>query len=909
MISVKEFLINRKIKHLHIKYKVNENGKKELDEANSKGCKELLRSYTTLMGLNSQRIEGYTTMGINTDVFNQIDVDDKDLFDKYFGELELDTKTPYYLSVEKKLPHYLVRFSNIPKNKNGNNKTKAQIKNNKDVIADILTGFWGWCPINGELINSELEPIELDYNKLIKLAEEIPTSDKVEKTNKKEKVEKIDLKRKLLDEEINFDFDEEDKEVRINRIDDLLLDLLTKEVSDDRTTWFNTGRIIYDLYQKNHEQGLKRFHKFSMLSNKYNKEEIDKQYYEFKDSRQELTMGSVVEYLKTKSPIRHKMYQKTVDSLYYTYTDGDYAQRFHKLFKDRYICAGFKPCDYWFEYSNGIYEELNSSAQIEELIKEQVLIVRENYCEITKTMKYYEMLERRTDTKDPDLTKYVSNVKFYRELSDKMYDAYVYCDSAGGQSKIYKCAKVMFYDKELLKKLNKNINLLGFSNNLFDLNKIQQLRELIKDKEITNDELTKLVKDNIDSIFRESTKEDYISVKTGMTKEECLEVKTTKAEKYLKSVFPTEGQYEYMLTLLSDSIYGKNRQRFCVNMGIGKNSKSLLQSLMKRAFGGYFGTMSPSFITAKDDENCGSANSELYACRYARSLWISEPPENKSLNGSRMKILAGNDLMKIREIYKIAEDFTPQFSIYINCNTTFKLESCSDISLPRRIKFNPFTQFFASPKDYDPKNKSHSLENDKLLEEDYLVKLSRSLMRLLLEHYVKIDLLDKTHDVEAMEPKLCKDTKKLFIETGDSFQEFFDQGYELMKEDRTKFVSVNMFYTDYVNYCRNNQYKPLNKNNFIGKMQMLFPNPKRYYFPKSASITIDGKKEYYSNICKGIRERDIGEIEVVEDDTDSEDEEEVVKVEVPKPKVKIIKSLASKPKKNCFDSDEEEGDD
>lgn len=856
MPQVKDFLTSRKIKHLNIKYKLNKDGKKELDEVNCRGCREFEKSYVCLMGINSQRIDGFTTMGIDTNVYHQIDVDDKDLFDKYFGSLELESKTPYYLSVEKKLPHFIVKFINTPLKKNNNVKTRSQIKSGKEVIADILTGFWAWCPIEAELINSEMEPLELDYNFLIDLSKKITDTN----SNKK-KDEKNNMKRKMLDKEIDYDFDNEENEIKINCNDQLALDLLSKEISDDYQSWCDIGYVIYNLYEGNYEEGLNRFHKFSQLSNKYKKEDTDSQYSKFKDSRKELTMGTVIHYLKTKNPLRYEMYKSTIDSLTYSFTDGDYAKRFYNMFKEDYVCAYFKPNDCWFHYENGIYKEMNSGTIIEELIKELVLIVKNNYCQLTKLKKYYEMLEKKSNSNDPDLIRYVQNGNFYRSLADSMYSAYEYCDSARGQSNIYKCSKVLFYDSELLKKLNSNINLLSFEEYVFDLTKIKELKG-----NFTSDEL--------ENLFRKSTKEDYVSVKTSMTKNECLESNVDMAISYLKSVFPTPGQYEYMLTLLSDSIYGKNRQRFCVNMGIGKNSKSLLQSLMKRAFGGYFGTMKPSFITAKDDENCSSANSELYACRYVRSLWISEPPENKSLNGSRMKLLAGNDAMTVRELYKASEDFTPQFSIYINCNKTFKLESCSDISLPRRIKFNPFTQFFT--KTPDPKNKSHSLEDSKLENEEYLVKLSRSLMKLLLIHYVTIDLIDKSHDVDLLEPQICKDTKKRFIETGDSFQEFFDQGYELTPDNRKNYISVSLFYSDYVNYCRNYQYKPLSKNLFVGKVEMLFVDPQKHYFNKTTSVVIDGKKRWITNVFKGIKEKDFQEMddEDVNSDYDDSDNEE-----------------------------------
>jgi len=870
MSQVKEFVKNKVIKHLYINTTIV-NDKKVLDTKSApEGTNELKKPYEVLHEINTTRTH-FNTIAIDTSKFHQLDCDNKELFDKYFGYLNLNESTPYYLSVHKKLPHYFVKITNLP-----GGMSRKGIKYGNETVTDLLVSQWAWCSMNCELINPDKEPMPIDWATIKEIDEQIKIDFKKQNKNEKEKLKEqknkineqkkriTELKKKKLDDDLEDINELLGLSVKINRTHDLLIEMLPKEVSDDRNKWINVGYVIFDMYRHDYQAGLRKFKRFSKLSSKYDGDKIEEEYASFKNSKRELTIGTIDYYLKEANERLYNVYKMICQTIDCQFRDQDLANIFYDSYKEDYVCAYFEPKDCWFKYENGIYTELNGKTLIVSLMPElgkKLLTYRAAY---TYAQKIFEKLQNEANYDDPDIEHYIKLTKFYKSRIDDIKTADDWCNSAKGQIEVYKCCRATFYKEDFLKVLNKNINLLGFEDYVFDLTKIKSLNLY------NYDNCHLLVEQRLDELFRKSTKEDYISVKTGMTKDECMNSDIKMAIDYLKSVFPTPGQYEYMLTLLSDSIYGKNRQRFCVNMGIGKNSKSLLQSLMKRAFGGYFGTMKPSFITAKDDENCSSANSELYACKYVRSLWISEPPENKSLNGSRMKLLAGNDAMTVRELYKASEDFTPQFSIYINCNKTFKLESCSDISLPRRIKFNPFTQFFT--KNPDPKNKSHSLEDPNLENEEYLVKLSRSLMKLLLIHYVSIDLKDLSHDVDSLEPQICKDTKKQFIETGDSFQEFFDQGYELTPDNRKNYVSVMLFYTDYVQYCRNYQYKPLSKNLFVEKVQMLFVDPKKYYFPKTTSVIIDGEKKWITNVFKGIREKDIDEINECISDSDDEQE-------------------------------------
>lgn len=920
MSQVKNFLENQMIKHLYINTSINQQGVKILDTTTAPtGPNELKKSYEVLTIANRQR-QDYNTIAIDTKNFHQLDCDNEEVFNKYFGHLNLKENTPYYLSLNKKLPHYFINLVNLP---NGLN-TRKGLKYGSDTFADVLIGQWAWCSMDEILHNTDKPIYIMDYNDIQNIHDKSQNdfkeqlkNQKLQVKTEKEKLKDLERKQKREIRELKKAKPERstkgqeqlrlllnrNKIDSISRKDQLLLELLPREMADDRDIWVSVGYVIHDLHKNNYEAGLKRFKRFSALSDKYEPDKIEEQYKSFKNSRQEITIGTVHHHLKQTNEGLYTIYKIVCKCFDFKFRDQDLANMFYQEFKDTYVCAYFNPKDCWYEYEDGMYHELDGAAIIAALVPELGEKILNSVAALTYVTQIYKDLEEKSDYSDPDIKYFIESGVYYKDLLDLACKADDYCNDAKGQENIYKCCKVLFYKRDFLSRLNKCIHLLGFGNDVLDTSLI------------TEDS-------TIEDIFRESTREDYISIKTGMTKEQCLQAdeditiflnkknklvgkraKTTKdylgeydsyAEKYLKVALPHEGQYEYMLTLLSDSIYGKNRQRFCINMGVGKNMKSVLQMLMQKGFGDYFGTMKPGFITAKDDDKSSSADSDLYSCMYKRSLWISEPPENKTLNGSKMKLLAGNDVIKVREIYKKAEEFIPQFSIYINCNTTFKLDPCSDLSLPRRIKFNKFTQYFTN--NVDPNNPSHSKEDPLIKDEQFTTLLARSLMKVLIGHYIKIENIDPTHEVEDTEPTICLGWKKEFIASGDSFEDFFDDGYELTK-DINDIIFNAQFYYDYVQYCKSNQYKAVNKSLFFGKIQLKFPNPKLY----CSSLKTLGIK------MKDIVDTKTPEILVPIDNMDPKANQIRSKIENVRPKVVTLKSLMeSKPKKHMFDSDDED---
>jgi len=370
----------------------------------------------------------------------------------------------------------------------------------------------------------------------------------------------------------------------------------------------------------------------SCFGKKYNKNDTDKKYAEFKNSYDGIKLGSADKFLEKANPEVYQFYKDACEAMNYEMTDLYLAKVFYQMHKDNYICAELEPKNIWYRYNKGVYEEVLGKDFIKILISSISERITDFRVGIKYAMTLYETKFDTDTTEDEELLKYyVEQIDYFKGLMKQMNIIYVYCKNDNGMNKVYNCSTTLFYVSQFVEKLNSKANVLGFGENVYDTT--------IK-------------------AFRKATKDDYISYKTGMTQEEYQNSKTDKIMEFLKSIFPRADQREYMLSLLSDSIYGKQRQRFCVNLGGGGNGKGILEKLMEFAFGDYYASMNASYITSTDDD-CTKANSQLYKARYARTLWFDEPQEDKSeVITSYFEFLKENNILSIEDDFKF--DGTPE---------------------------------------------------------------------------------------------------------------------------------------------------------------------------------------------------------------------------------------------------------
>jgi len=236
--------------------------------------------------------------------------------------------------------------------------------------------------------------------------------------------------------------------------------------------------------------------------------------------------------------------------------------------------------------------------------------------------------------------------------------------------------------------------------------------------------------------------------------------------------------HDYVLNVLSSVVYGKNKfQEFYIFTGIGSNGKSILQKLMKYAFGGYSQKINSTVVTkpaAKANET-----SELYNAKGKRYLYFEEPPANDKMIGSTLKDLSGDNGLTTRGLYKEAIEWKVQFKLFGSSNGIPDLDACDDDAraMLRRLRIIDFPMTFIEDPDnpkpdevHLPHKRKKDINLGTRIEED--IRYRQAFIKILIKNWLKIK------DFESLKtPDEVMIAAKNYIESSDPVLMFINNNY------------------------------------------------------------------------------------------------------------------------------------
>ena len=123
-------------------------------------------------------------------------------------------------------------------------------------------------------------------------------------------------------------------------------------------------------------------------------------------------------------------------------------------------------------------------------------------------------------------------------------------------------------------------------------------------------------------------------------------------------------------------------------MGSGSNGKTVMMSLLKRAFGEYFKDLPHQVITQvqKDSE---APSPQLACTQGCRLCNTAEPSKSGTIQTSRLKLLAGNERLTIRQLYKTPADVHVRFKLLMSVNDVPDLSSSGNSEARSRASHPP----------------------------------------------------------------------------------------------------------------------------------------------------------------------------------------------------------------------------
>jgi P4 family phage/plasmid primase-like protien len=351
---------------------------------------------------------------------------------------------------------------------------------------------------------------------------------------------------------------------------------------------------------------------------------------------------------------------------------------------------------------------------------------------------------------------------------------------------------------DFCKKLDKNYNILGFENGVYDLK---------------------------ENKFREGTREDYITMSVGYNYGSDYSDNRKNLINFLEDILPNKEERDYLLTYLSIGLIGNKLELFTILTNkTGRNGKSKLIELIKYTFGEYFASIKSQIFTRP----CPDANSPdpgLLNLINKRIVVASEPGKGEKLNVGFIKFITGRDSATLRNCHSNEMvEFTGNFITLLICND---IPECDDIdaAFSKRLRCINFpTEFVENPKNENQRKMDVNINNN-------FNNWKQDFMLLLLEYYKNYI---KTHELIVTD-EILKWTDQ-YKETTDMYLQFLNE----CTEESDEHISTKDLYEEFKRWFRRND-----PNSKIPSNRIFVPCIKKYRTVEP--VKIEGA------VCHGIK--------------------------------------------------------
>jgi len=283
--------------------------------------------------------------------------------------------------------------------------------------------------------------------------------------------------------------------------------------------------------------------------------------------------------------------------------------------------------------------------------------------------------------------------------------------------------------------------------------------------------------------------DNHISTTTGykfdinVSKHKRKEIKNL-----VKSMFKIDKMYDYLIDVLSMSMFGKNlHQEFYIFNELGSNRKSVLMNLHRLSFGDYCGKVNSTTFTK--ESKGANETSELHACKTNRLVVIEEPKENEKLISSRLKEYSRDTTIKTRGLHKNAFTFEVMFSLIFFYNQIFELSKI-DNTIGQRLRLLNFPFKFCD---------EATKENENLTDMSWGVKLNKenedciyykqAFMLILWKNWCKEDFVNKKIDT----PKEVMDITKKYMDSCNTVKLFIDEYCVIVEDDNERIPTRDLY--------------------------------------------------------------------------------------------------------------------
>lgn len=333
------------------------------------------------------------------------------------------------------------------------------------------------------------------------------------------------------------------------------------------------------------------------------------------------------------------------------------AKSVHSKYSDRFVCSSITK-NVWWEFKHHRWVKVQDGYTLKILLSEDFANeYNREIADISLKLTQINGIEKE-------------ELQSRRSRIDKIVEKLM---NTNFKETLVKECKNLFYDDKFEQKLDSNLNLIGFENGIFDLEK---------------------------GIFREGRPDDYITMSTKNDYHKWSDKNpfNTQISKFFEQVFPNENVRKYFLTVLSTCVSGETKEeKFYIMTGCGSNGKSLTNDLMSKALGDYYMSCDISLITRKRGQS-NQAAPEKVRMKGRRAGVFQEADDGEKMNVGIVKEMTGGDIMLMRDLFKGSDEmieFKPQMKYFLTANQLPDVPSTDDGTW-RRIRVIEFISKFTN---------------------------------------------------------------------------------------------------------------------------------------------------------------------------------------------------------------------
>ena len=521
-----------------------------------------------------------------------------------------------------------------------------------------------------------------------------------------------------------------------------LVSIIGKDRAESRDSWIDVGIVLFNI---DNQTLLDTWEQFSKRSNKYKNGECAKQWRSFENHRgQKLTIASLHHWAKIDNPsgyleIRrndiHDILHRSLDCTHY-----DVATLMYAKYRYEFVCTSIQH-NTWYQFKGHRWNEAQKACELRTRLSQDIAA---EYLRLSAFFK-----KRSIEApEDVDLVnKNKQCEKLLKQVKDRKFKENV----------VKECGD-LFSNTQFERKLDANVNLIGFTNGVYDLENL---------------------------VFRDGRPEDFVSYSTNMDYEHFDPDDETTQEMllFIEQVLPDKHVRKYVLLLIASFLTGKTgEQKFHVWTGTGSNGKSKLLDLIEAGFGDYATKLPVTVLTQKRAAS-SSATPEIAKCKGKRFVSFQEPEKEDKIHVGHMKELTGGDTIMARPMYKEPVEFKPMFKMILACNDLPSIPA-NDGGTWRRVRVVHFeSKFVDNP---DPNNPLEQKKDINIA--DKLSRWKVPFMSLLVEFYAKY----KSDGIK--EPDVVMHYTRKYQQRSDAFLDFIEDNIETV-DDVKSAIMINEMYT------------------------------------------------------------------------------------------------------------------